>query len=307
MDSIWDITDKCNLGCMHCYMEERNRGALSDEQELGIVNGLADIGVEKVFIGGGEPFMKPGLEGVMAQLADRGIRTGLVTNGTRVDYGLVERAEPESVQVSIDGGREFHDWLRMSRCHDAAMDAVRALSGYSVSVGVSTTLMKGNVGDLAGLVEDIYGYADGYRANLLVPVGRAGGMRQRMLEPEEVIEAAGKLYELGRGHPGIRFEYPREYPARRALLSGEIGRRVYAQNAGHCECGGSVAIQPNGNVLPCVFLQDRVIGNAAEAPLSEIMAAYRPEAGSCSCAHSATCRPCPALSRGGRDAYCIKV
>jgi sulfatase maturation enzyme AslB (radical SAM superfamily) len=56
----WSITGRCNYRCRHCYMSapEAGFGELPHEQCLSIVQQLADAGVYRVSLTGGEPLVR---------------------------------------------------------------------------------------------------------------------------------------------------------------------------------------------------------------------------------------------------------
>lgn len=78
-------TNRCNLNCSFCSCSEREQGL---EMPLGdilkLVAGLPGLGCRAVTItGGGEPLLHPHINDIIAAFAARGIRVGLVTNGTQ--------------------------------------------------------------------------------------------------------------------------------------------------------------------------------------------------------------------------------
>lgn len=82
------VTDRCNLGCQYCrtgntaeYTSKMD--LLTFDEIVAIVNVLAEMGVTKVRITGGEPLLRPHLEELVSRLSSvSGIRRiGLTTNG----------------------------------------------------------------------------------------------------------------------------------------------------------------------------------------------------------------------------------
>jgi radical SAM protein with 4Fe4S-binding SPASM domain len=310
----WDITADCNLSCRHCYIEPHNSGMLTPMQEQRVVREAAELGAEKIILSGGEPFTKKNLQQVADEIKSYSMGIGIISNGTMIDFGLIGRAEPEFVQVSIDGKKDFHDWLR-GESYDSAVAALKKLAEFDTQVSVSTTLMKGNYRQAGEILDRTHDYIDGYRGNLLVPVGRAAAtreMREQALSPNEVIDAVRIFSELQPLYPEISFSFPREYVAQLALLTGEIRENVFMQHKQSCSAFDTIGIAPNGNVLPCIYLQNNVIGSIKEKTLHEIMQAIqnpklsREGLKRCDCRYAAVCEPCSARVLDGSDMYCIK-
>lgn len=81
------VTERCNLGCQYCNpgrVEKAVKGnPLTFDEIERIVRVLAEMGVTKVRLTGGEPLIRPNLEELVGRLrAISGIeRVGLTTNG----------------------------------------------------------------------------------------------------------------------------------------------------------------------------------------------------------------------------------
>ena len=59
----WQITNECNLACLHCIEESGPGKAFKDEltteQALGFIDQLVKADVPYVFFSGGEPMVRP--------------------------------------------------------------------------------------------------------------------------------------------------------------------------------------------------------------------------------------------------------
>ncbi len=83
----WEVTLACNLRCRHCLSASGRAAAreLSTAEALDLVDQLHRAGVFQVNFGGGEPFMRPDFEEILAACHARGIVTCISTNGTLLD------------------------------------------------------------------------------------------------------------------------------------------------------------------------------------------------------------------------------
>ena len=88
------VTDRCNLRCTYCmpaegiaYLPEKK--LLSWEEMLRIVHVLNQLGIRKVRITGGEPFVRPGLMDFLQELAKiKNLEICLTTNGVLLENHL---------------------------------------------------------------------------------------------------------------------------------------------------------------------------------------------------------------------------
>jgi len=164
------VTPRCNLACPHCYYDAFDRkrhpdnlislGEISD-----VLKGLcrrfdADISLE-----GGEPFLRVGVDRMLAELAAEVLRTLTVTtNGT-----VKIRAAPNvlrglgQLRVSIDGHvDELQQELRGTDL-GLVLDSCRRLQERDVPFWIRMTLWKRNVRALA----EIYAWVEEHKIQRL--------------------------------------------------------------------------------------------------------------------------------------------
>jgi GTP 3',8-cyclase len=105
------VTDRCNLRCVYCAPPEPVR-RLRDEELLPlgdvarIARAAASLGVDKLRLTGGEPLVRPGLIGLVAELSGiEGLATlCMTTNGTLLAplAADLKSAGLDSLNVSLD-------------------------------------------------------------------------------------------------------------------------------------------------------------------------------------------------------------
>src|SRR5208283_3183295 len=83
----WQITNECNLACLHC-IEESGPGKafkdeLSREQVFSVLRQLAEAQVPYLSFSGGEPMLHPHFFEMAEFAASRGMRLKIETNGHR--------------------------------------------------------------------------------------------------------------------------------------------------------------------------------------------------------------------------------
>ncbi len=116
-------TLRCNLDCLFCDTTDRHRPPQAElplEKWLSIVDEAADMGAKQIFVlGGGEPFIYPGLMTILHRAKERGLWGMLTTNGT---FFNAERRQQlieigwDEIHISLDGATQnTHDRLRGQR------------------------------------------------------------------------------------------------------------------------------------------------------------------------------------------------
>lgn len=191
---IWDCTRRCNLACEHCgASKERYATELSTAQLRDVIDQLAALGVKSLVVTGGEPLLRRDLLEVLDYAWQRGLKSGIATNGFLLDAPLARQfheAGVHSVQVSLDGLAETHNAIRHNPQSFAR--AVAALAGAREAgiplVSVATTVTSRNLAELEGL--HAFLAVQGvrlWRLAVALPIGRAegGGL---LLEGAQLVE-----------------------------------------------------------------------------------------------------------------------
>lgn len=107
------LTDKCNLHCKHCSVNNITTVVHPYERIKGEMRTLYDMGIRILFFCGGETFMWSDGEKTLRSLVIEAKQMGflivnVVTNGTFP----IELPEADLILLSLDGDRECHNEIR---------------------------------------------------------------------------------------------------------------------------------------------------------------------------------------------------
>ena len=158
------VTDRCNLRCTYCMPERgiqflpRN-DLLSYEEMLRMTRIFAELGVEKIRITGGEPFVRRDIMPFIRQLSKtEGInKIVLTTNGTLTEPFIPElkKCGVSSVNLSLDSldAKRFYEVTRRDEFDKVWASFLKFLE-YDIKVKINTVVMSGkNDADIVSLVE----------------------------------------------------------------------------------------------------------------------------------------------------------
>src|SRR5699024_3395814 len=118
MKVFWSTAGRCNFRCRHCYMDapEAKLGELSTEEALNLIHQMAECGVLRVDITGGEPLVRKHLWELVDRICSYKMVIGSFhTNGWLLNEKTLDAFEqrglkPE-ISISFDGVG-WHDWMR---------------------------------------------------------------------------------------------------------------------------------------------------------------------------------------------------
>lgn len=126
------VTDKCNLHCKHCSVNNLTAIIHPYEQIKGEMKQLYDMGVRILFFCGGETFMWRDGERTLRDLVIEAKKMGflivnVVTNGTFP----IDLPEADLILLSIDGDRKAHNEIR-GETYDAIMENIKAATADNI-------------------------------------------------------------------------------------------------------------------------------------------------------------------------------
>ncbi len=146
------VTDRCNLRCLYCMPEEglnfsKRSQLLSYEEMLRLINILGDMGISKVRITGGEPFVRKDLIPFMYEI--RKIKNidklSITTNGTGPLSSIhdFKKMGIHSVNLSLDSLSKER-FLRITRRDelDIVLSYYRALVESGVTTKINMVVMS---------------------------------------------------------------------------------------------------------------------------------------------------------------------
>ena len=157
------VTDRCNLRCFYCMPEEGIRylpkkELLSFEEIERMISLMAEMGITKIRLTGGEPFVRNDIMKLIRRIKSiPGIETiHLTTNGV-----LTAKHVPElkgliaSVNLSLDTlDKERFKKITFRDEFDSVLETFHALVKSSIPLKINAVVMEEkNIEDILSLVE----------------------------------------------------------------------------------------------------------------------------------------------------------
>ena len=157
----WQITNECNLACLHCIEESGPGKAFKDELDresaLAVVDQLMDHEVPYLSFSGGEPMLHPNFFEMVERVTSRGSQLKIETNGhylTPENCTRLKELEVKAVQVSLDGATSAtFGRMRVRGEFDRTIEGIRNLVAASVDVEVNFSPAAFNIHEAARIVD----------------------------------------------------------------------------------------------------------------------------------------------------------
>ena len=275
-----ELTYQCNLSCWFCYNDvNRKDEQLSLDDHLQLLEDLAAMQVFHLVLTGGEPMAHPHFWEIGRKAKDLGFVVRLKTNGhllTRaVADRLFEEVDPFLVEISLHGiDAETHErQTRVPGSFDRLMENLRHGTDAGLRIKINTTLTRWNedqiesmmaLTDSLGLplqVDPVVTVRDDGDASPLSIAASDEGLENLLRLQRRRAEAAaqGQALAMEVGRDADRF-----------MPQADSMATSTAVKTKHCGAGsGGLAIDPFGNVYPCV--QWRVpVGNVRQTRIHDM-------------------------------------
>jgi len=261
------ITDKCNLRCIYCVpptgdRKLEHREILRYEELLRIVRIAIELGINKIRLTGGEPFVRKGMGQFIPMLMsiDGLDDVSLTTNGVYLkdNLDMLKAAGIERINVSIDSLKRlnfkfitrFDYFTRVWEGIEMARDM-----GFS-PIKLNVVVMKG-INDNEVLDFGRLAIERPYHIRFIecMPIGLQAN--SLAFTPNSEIEKA-LVNEFGPLIPVSPGE--NDGPARRFRFDGGEGEIGFISPISHSFCQGCnrLRLTANGMLLPCL-LSDREV------------------------------------------------
>ncbi|WP_433127897.1 GTP 3',8-cyclase MoaA [Micromonospora sp. CA-240977] len=258
------LTDKCNLRCTYCMPAEglpwlAGPELLTDEEIVRLVRVAVErLGVTEVRFTGGEPLIRPGLVGIVTEVAALRPRprVSLTTNGIGLDRlaPALRTAGLDRVNVSLDtlDPDRFTRLTRRPRL-DAVLAGLAGAAAAGLSpVKINSVLMRGvNEDEAPALLRFAVDHDYQLRIIEQMPLDAQHGWdRRTMVTAEEILASLRTVFDLS-PDPAERGAAPAETwlvdggPARVGVIAS-----VTRPFCGDCD---RTRLTADGQVRACLF------------------------------------------------------
>ncbi|MEM1540093.1 MAG: radical SAM protein [Candidatus Bathyarchaeia archaeon] len=286
---------------------------LSTDEAKQVIDNLskvAGVGLPALSFSGGEPLARKDFFEVASYAKKHIPYISIASNGTLIDTDMARKIKDvgiDYVEISIDGASpSVHDEFRgIPGAFEKALQGVKNCVEEGIDTCIATVLHKNNFAETEKILQLAKELDVRFMHFNYIPTGRAKMYVELDLTPEErlhVLQTIGKeivsLYlqakeeELKTGKSNIKvdrfFSTCPQYASVTKELSQQVGQKFMveahyaakkgvenvANFLGGCGAGRLYcAIEPNGDIKPCVFFPTNdktVLGNMLRDPFEEI-------------------------------------
>ncbi len=196
-----EVTARCNLNCVHCYINlpandrEAKAKELTYKEICDIIDQVVDEGCLWLLLTGGEPFIRPDFLDIYTHAKKEGMLITIFTNGTLITPRIADYLaewRPFNVEITLYGrtGETYERVTRAPGSYERCMRGINLLLEQKIPLKLKAMVMTLNKHELL----DMKNYAEGlgveFRYDAMLN-GRLDGSERfadLRLTPQEVVE-----------------------------------------------------------------------------------------------------------------------
>lgn len=207
---IWEMTRACDLACVHCRAAAQSRRSqfeLSREQGFALIDQIALLKPRVFVITGGDPLKRDDVYDMITYAKKAGLDPSVTPSATPLlteeSIARMKQHGVARLAISLDASNAaaHDDFRRVPGSFDLTIRAIRAAQNENLPVQINTTITKRTVGDIQHLADLLTQFENVvmWSVFFVVPTGRA--KTGDMIEPEEVEDLFGVLYDISKRVP----------------------------------------------------------------------------------------------------------
>ncbi|HST22424.1 MAG TPA: radical SAM protein [Blastocatellia bacterium] len=255
----WELTYRCNEQCSHCYLDvlppnQDVPGELSTEECFRVIDEIVELGALNLLLSGGEILARRDFFQIAEYARSKRLLLRLFTNGILITPQVADQLaalHPYGIEISLYGSDpETHDRItQRERSWELTIRALKLLRERGVRTKMKVPLMRENYGQLRELEKLADELGAEFRYDTTITPKDNGS-----LSPLKHRLTYGQLVEV----------------FREVLVADAWATRRVSPDARTCGITlNSIAIDPYGNVFPCVQTRE-LAGNVREQSLKKI-------------------------------------
>ncbi|HTX04700.1 MAG TPA: radical SAM protein [Steroidobacteraceae bacterium] len=193
----WQVTNECDLACLHCIEESGPGKAFRDElteaQTSAFLEQVAAEQVPYMSFSGGEPTLHPRFFEMAGYLCERQTQLKIETNAhglTAEGCERLRRLGVKAVQVSLDGAtRETFNRMRVRGDFERALQGIAHLRAAGVPIEINYSPTRFNIHEIARAVDLAFELgAESFYTGRTMYTGNAVKTWHRLAPAEEQYE-----------------------------------------------------------------------------------------------------------------------
>lgn len=299
-----ELTERCNLSCGHCYINQpaKSQSArakeLSTDQIIAILDKIADSGCLFLVFTGGEPLLRPDFPEIYMHARRLGMLVTLLTNASMMTLeiaNMLASSRPQVVDVSIYGATKatYESVTGSQGSFDRFIRGIELLQERNIRTTLKSVILTTNKHELSQMRSFAESYSIPFRYDALIwpRVDGDEGPYTYQISIDEILE--------------MDHEYPQRVEEWKKRAEGFQGQQVRDEYVYSCGAGlRSYHVDSSGYMSICTMVRKPAY-NLTKMSFQEVWQNLgdlrklkrQLETPCTSCAAGALCSQCPGWSQ----------
>jgi len=154
-----ELTPRCSVNCVHCYINEApgnidvKSKELTTAQWIEILDQIENAGAFFLMITGGEPLLRPDFDEIFQYTRKKGLIVTLFSNGTLLTKEkalMLSEWNLDQIEISIYGGTKetYEKVTRVPGSYDRCMAGIKNALDAGLRLNLKTIVLKENLHEL---------------------------------------------------------------------------------------------------------------------------------------------------------------
>ncbi|MFQ6088887.1 MAG: radical SAM protein [Candidatus Methanofastidiosia archaeon] len=269
----WNVTNRCNLYCEHCYRDAgvESSEELTTREGKNLIREASKAGFRMIVFSGGEPLMRRDILELTSYARKNSLIPLYGTNGTLLTLEMAKKlkeagASTLAISLHLLDVEEHDNFCGVKGAFEASLKAMENCRKVGLKFQVNTTAFERNYNDIEKITDiAIEMGASSHHILFMVPTGRAVAIEEETLKG---IQYEKLIRRILKKRKETDFDIKPTCAPHFVRIAHQMGIETRYRKG--CIAGVSYcSVIPNGDVWPCPYLPIKV-GNVKEKDFSEI-------------------------------------
>lgn len=269
------ITNRCNLQCLHCHRVDKWLIDFDKEKFMNLVDELYEMKVFNINISWWEPLLYKWLFDIIKYIQKKWMKVTMSTNlllWNEVIANKMYKLWIRQLHVSLDSADEkYHNYIRWyEKAYSTTLKNLEIIKKAGIEFTLVTTLVDQTIEDYWNVIDLAYSlWASSHKTNLLVPQWQWSDLKVRYYRDKDLLKK----------YISVFFEKKESYTKRMTVMAETMFSISMGENLNNKPgifkvwCPAWVltwAITEKWEVLACPFYSELVVGNIYEGSFKNI-------------------------------------
>jgi radical SAM protein with 4Fe4S-binding SPASM domain len=197
----FELTFKCNLKCVHCFLFDHKGTELSYEEVCRILDEIVEEGCLGLIMTGGEVLLRKDFLDIYDYAYEKKLRIDVFTNGTLITPEIADHFQmrpPHFIEISLYGitNETYEKITRVPGSFKKCINGISLLHNRGIPVNLKTVALTLNVSEIAEMKSYATKLGVGFRVstNILPKFNRSKEPCKFRLTPKDAVEVKSMVY-----------------------------------------------------------------------------------------------------------------